>query len=74
MAAFNNRMQSSLDRLNLGPRLARNNLSPSEKKTNKENANKKADNKLYNWYVLKDIEWPDQLSTKRKENCKLAYL
>ena len=39
-------MQSSLDRLNLEPRLAKN--KPKWKETNKI-ANKKADEKLYNW-------------------------
>ena len=39
-------MQSSLDRLNLEPRLAKN--KPKWKETNKK-ANKKADEKLYNW-------------------------
>ena len=37
-----------------------------KRKQTKKNANKKAAEKPYNW-LLKDIEWPDQLSMKWKE-------
>ena len=45
---FNNKMQLSLDRLNLGPRIAKN----MPRWTDKEKANKKEDEKLYNWARL----------------------
>ena len=45
--SFNNKLQSSLGRLNLGSRLAKN--KSSEKKTNKGKTNKKGDDqKRYN--------------------------
>ena len=45
--------------------------SPSKQKTNEKNdANKMAAEKPHNTVVLKDIERPDQLSMKRKGNCK----
>ena len=68
---FNNKMQSSLDRLNLGPGLAKNKTKGNEdKREKKPTKREKKAIKL----VLKDIEWPDQLSMKRIGTCKSAYL
>ena len=59
-------MQSSLVRLNLGPRLAKN---KSKWKKDKQRKSQQTGRWKAIQLVLKEIEWPDQLSTKRKGNC-----
>ena len=72
---FNNKKQLSLDRLNLGPtwRLAKN--KPKWKEDRQRKSQQKGRWKAIIQPVLKDTEWPNHfLGTKRKGNCKSAYL
>ena len=46
--------------------------SPSEKKTSKEKASKKAVGKAIIQLVLKDTEWPDHLRHKKKRGLQVG--
>ena len=72
---FNNKRQLSLDRLNLEPtyRLAKN--KPKWKEDKQRKSQQKGRWKAIIQLVVKDTEWPNHfLGTKRKGNCKSAYL
>ena len=69
--SFNNKLQSSLGRLNLGSRVAK--IKSSEKKTNKGKANKKGDDqKLYNAAKRYWMAW--SVKHKKKRDCMSACL